>query len=494
MRVVFKGVKPRFVRLVLGRIQNESGVYALGANRQLGCGPPANVALVIGPNHVQAGGVDFAGCRARLVTGVGAVEFVKSVDEWVFGFQKSPPHGNRRGAQRVFVGVVDQRAVGRAAQAQHHGRLAFDGNGLRTLSQFDPFAVAPNLIRVGRVHFFGHQVNVVVLEHGQAPAKLAVVAQQRHRVERLVVAIQLKAGAAQVRLVPDRGRRIRNMRVAREHGFAAGGVAAVNHPGVAAFKGGHADLLQRALAQRRQLAQALPVGRAQCGFGVGLGQCGCFDHALRMPVQVKNAQVIGPELVADQRHHRFGFKGGGKAIRQIARHRQRVLGRERALGNAQQIKFQRRRVAGLELVDAIQVGGQGLVGGCAHVQGLRYPLRVFADAQGAKQAVGVEQLGAEDFGQFAHGQAAHHFHLEQAVLGVDVAQRTVQIRLVLRGDVGHAALVVAHSHRLLQAAQVHAAVAHWLFCVQVPGAASYQHNKGRSQQFEESFHGRALRE
>jgi hypothetical protein len=47
---------------------------------------------------------------------------------------------------------------------------------------------------------------------------------------------------------------------------------------------------------------------------------------------------------------------------------------------------------------------------------------------------------------------------------------------------------------LLQTAQVHAAVAHGLFAVQVPGAASYQHNKGRSQQFEESFHGLTLRE
>ena len=102
---------------------------------------------------------------------------------------------------------------------------------------------------------------------------------------------------------------------------------------------------------------------------------------------------------------------------------------------------------------------------------------MFADAQGAKQAVGVEQFGAEDFGEFAHGQAAHHFHLEQPVLGMDVAQRAVQIGLVLRGDVGHAALVVAHGHGLLQTAQVHTAVAHRLFGVQVPSAASEQQNK-----------------
>ena len=102
---------------------------------------------------------------------------------------------------------------------------------------------------------------------------------------------------------------------------------------------------------------------------------------------------------------------------------------------------------------------------------------MFADAQGAKQAVGVKQLGAQDFGQFAHRQAAHHFHLKEAVLGVDIAQRAVQVGLVLRGDVGHAALVVAHGHGLLQTAQVNAALAHWLFGVQVPSAASEQQNK-----------------
>ena len=41
-----------------------------------------------------------------------------------------------------------------------------------------------------------NQVDIVVLEHGECPAELGVMPQQCHRVDRLVVAVQLKTGCA----------------------------------------------------------------------------------------------------------------------------------------------------------------------------------------------------------------------------------------------------------------------------------------------------------
>jgi hypothetical protein len=73
--------------------------------------------------------------------------------------------------------------------------LAFDGDLLLGLFQCRPLAIDHHLVGVGRVGLFGDQVDVIVLEHGQAPAEVTVVAQQGERVERLEVAVQLKPGA-----------------------------------------------------------------------------------------------------------------------------------------------------------------------------------------------------------------------------------------------------------------------------------------------------------
>ncbi|MCY1548701.1 hypothetical protein D9M68_848260 [compost metagenome] len=92
-----------------------------------------------------------------------------------------------------------------------------------------------------------------------------------------------------------------------------------------------------------------------------------------------------------------------------------------------------------------------------------------ADAQGAEQAVGVHQAGAEDLGQLATGQAAQHFHLEQTVLGMDEAQGAVHVGFVGCLDVWYAAFVVAHAHRGLEMGQGQLAVAQRILALAVPG-------------------------
>ena len=208
-----------------------------------------------------------------------------------------------------------------------------------------------------------------------------------------------------------------------------------------------------------------------------------------MPIQVKNTQVIGTELVAHQRHYRFGLEGRCKAVSQVTGHRQRVLGSERTLGDSQNIKLHRRFVASLVLVDAVQIGHQRLVGRVGHVHALGYTRSMLADAERAKQAVGIKQFGTQNFCQFTLCQSAHHLHLEQPVLGVHVAQRPVHVGLVLRVDVGHAAFVVADAHLLLQATQIDGALAHHLFALQIPNASAKHQERRHKDQFECCFHG-----
>ncbi|MNO63146.1 hypothetical protein D3C76_538390 [compost metagenome] len=83
----------------------------------------------------------------------------------------------------------------------------------------------------------------------------------------------------------------------------------------------------------------------------------------------------------------------------------------------------------------------------------------FANAQAAHELVGVEQFRPEYLGQFATGQASQDLHLEQPILGVDVAEGAVQVGFVVGADVRDAALVITHGDRTLQVLQFHHALA-----------------------------------
>jgi hypothetical protein len=145
-------------------------------------------------------------------------------------------------------------------------------------------------------------------------------------------------------------------------------------------------------------------------------------------------------------------------------------------------------VAGLPLVDAIEVGLQGFQAGTGG-PGAGHQRGLLADAQAAEQGVGGQQLVAQHLGQFATGQAAHDLHLEQAVLGMHVAQGAVQVLLVLRLQVRHAAGVVAHGDRRLQPGDGHLALALGLLALHVPvtGAGS-GHGNHHGQQGQAALH------
>ncbi len=116
----------------------------------------------------------------------------------------------------------------------------------------------------------------------------------------------------------------------------------------------------------------------------------------------------------------------------------------------------------------------------------------FANAQAAKQPVGLEHLRAQYLGQFATGQAPHDFHLEQPVLGMHIAEGAVQIGLVLGAQVRHATVVIAHGDRALQVGECFGALAGGLLTVDIPAGAGHEGGNQDSEHGQAAFHGRSL--
>ena len=243
-----------------------------------------------------------------------------------------------------------------------------------------------------------------------------------------------------------------------------------------------AGVFQRLQAEAGQAVEGSPVVAAKA----------LSDGATGVPVEIEDLQVVRAELVAYLGQHRLGAEGGGEAVGHVAGHGHRILEGEGAFLDAQQVEFHRQRAAGLELVDAVQVGLQRLDRGAVALEGLHVALGMLADAQTAEQAVGIDQLGPQHLGQLAARQAAQQLHLEQAVLGVDKAQCAVQVGFVAGLDMRYAALVVAHLHRRLQAGQRQRAVAHRQFVVDIPGTAGGGRGNHHGEDGQTAFHDASL--
>ncbi len=247
------------------------------------------------------------------------------------------------------------------------------------------------------------------------------------------------------------------MRVTGEQGLAAARETAGHGPGIAALEDGDACQGHGLGAQFSDAGQGLPV---RCGqLGALLRPGGRAENAQRLPFEVEHPQVVRAELVAYEGQHRLGPQCCSEAVGHVAAHGQCVFRREGVGGDPQQIEFQRQRAGFLVFVDAVEVGHQGLPGRAGTVHLLHPGLRAGTQTERAEQAVGVDQLGPEDLGQFAAGEPAHHLHLEQAVLRVQEAQGPVEVGFIRRPQVRHAALVPAYFHRGLQLAEHEGAMA-----------------------------------
>ncbi|MCY1251183.1 hypothetical protein D9M72_649160 [compost metagenome] len=92
--------------------------------------------------------------------------------------------------------------MGRLTQNQGDWRLALDCDLLLAGRHVHPLAAIPDLIGVVRVDLLDDQVEVVILEHGDAPAEVVVHAQRRKRHQGLIVAVEFEAGRRELRFVP----------------------------------------------------------------------------------------------------------------------------------------------------------------------------------------------------------------------------------------------------------------------------------------------------
>ncbi|MNZ48553.1 hypothetical protein D3C78_663010 [compost metagenome] len=131
---------------------------------------------------------------------------------------------------------------------------------------------------------------------------------------------------------------------------------------------------------------------------------------------------------------------------------------------------------------------QGEPGGRLFVLTFDITLGLFTNAQVTEQGVGGQQLAAEDFSQFATGQAADDFHLKQAVLGMHIAQSTVQVDLVVGLDVRHTSGVITHTDRSLQAGQCYLALALRQLTLHIPVTATSGRGNDHSEEGQAALH------
>ncbi|MNI62450.1 hypothetical protein D3C73_1177740 [compost metagenome] len=197
-------------------------------------------------------------------------------------------------------------------------------------------------------------------------------------------------------------------------------------------------------------------------------------------------------MVADVGQQGLGAKRCGETVGHVTGDADGVLGGESAFGDAQCVELGRLGMAVLILVDAVQIGLHGDEGWRLLIEVGQVGFGPFANAQGAHQLVGVEQFWPQHFGQFTAGEAAQHFHLEQSVLGVHVAEGAIQVGFVVGANVRDAALVVTHGDRALQVLQLNHALARRLFAVDVATNTHGEDDDQHDERNQETFHSDSL--
>ncbi|MNH20091.1 hypothetical protein D3C79_798460 [compost metagenome] len=166
------------------------------------------------------------------------------------------------------------------------------------------------------------------------------------------MAIELETRRRELRFVPHRRRGKTDVRVTGQQRLAALGPATRDDPGVAALELWQAVVSQGLFAQAGEGIEVFPVGAGQGGAGP-------VEHALGLPVEIEDVQVLGPQLIAHECQQGFGTKCRSKTVGHVAGDADGVLGRERAFWNAQHIELHGFGVAVLILVDAVQIGLHG---------------------------------------------------------------------------------------------------------------------------------------
>ena len=112
---------------------------------------------------------------------VGAVELVEGASRIGFSVSRKAHHM----AMGVWPGLARASLTigpcGERRRVMLTSSPPLTPDGLLAALQVDPAAVDRHLVGIVRIDLLGDQVEIVVLEHGQAPGELPVVAEQRRR-------------------------------------------------------------------------------------------------------------------------------------------------------------------------------------------------------------------------------------------------------------------------------------------------------------------------
>ncbi len=272
---------------------------------------------------------------------------------------------------------------------------------------------------------------------GEAPGDVIVMAENEERRARRGDAGEFLARRLDAREIPHPRRGEIEMRVVGEQRLAGLRVRAAEHP-----------VVRRCLRSRhRRQKRVKPVERqlAQCRAGVaqhhrrvlGIGGEQHREVGRRDPLQQPRPQHLAAVIAGELDVHDLAPY---QRIRRPPR-----LGRE-----VEDIIFRRQRAAprGEEGIDAGRIGVERR----AHLGREDGKLRLgrAIEAEHPHRAIDPQGARAEDFREPPGAIAPHHVHLEQAVLGMDEAEREIGVVLVLRGDRRNAVGVAADLHRRVE--------------------------------------------
>jgi hypothetical protein len=224
------------------------------------------------------------------------------------------------------------------------------------------------------------------------------------------------------------------MRIVGQHRLARGGAVARDHPVV----GGPYGLLQRRHQRQQRPERQAAVDRRHRAQ----------DHRTILGIAgVEDRHLIGLHMLEDPGAHELAAVIAGELPGHQLAPDQRVHRPPRLGPDAQQVVLRRQRPPPVrdECVDARGVGLKRrlhLLGKLAEL-----PLGRACQPERAHHLVGIERAGTEPLGEPPGAIAALRVHLEEAILGMDVAEREGGIEVVLGGDGGDADHVARDPHR-----------------------------------------------
>ncbi len=248
-----------------------------------------------------------------------------------------------------------------------------------------------------------------------------------------MIAVEAETGAFQMRFIPNRWLGIPHMGVVGKDDGAGFRFFPGNHPAVAADPHGH-----------RQIGEYLMDGGCQSFSRLRIiGTINRDFLCTRRPAKHPVFQVVPAQFMVCLCYQRIHSKALGKPECHQGAGKVNILWREFFPGYAKYPEFYRCFSVFDKLIDARKVGQSCFLESCGWIfkicSGIYF--RPFQDADGSKKCIGFDQFFSQNFSQTSGRHPSHHFHLEEALPGMHVTQRKIDIFFVLTINMRYAVWV-----------------------------------------------------